>query len=277
MKKKIICVLSLLLCLNLCTTVFAWDAGPVDNPGDIVITPNPGGGGGEKNPPPVEEEPANPYSPVGKKNPYVSYFYTSKDGNLVSSLKNFTENNGGKMVYSSRQKTEKFMGWSNGGNKWYLWYSPNVVFNSCKDYHNVETKRETDYYTWKCNGPNNWEVKEGRYKSAIFTKVGKYTITSVPHQLVTNAKWNTYSGKAYDIFSDGTTNTITEYYKETPKEYNTTGVDRTDLRRTWILEIGPEEIGKEIPLNPDKVPKDGDRTPIEIDPSSVDWDTQLIQ
>ena len=163
------------------------------------------------------------------------------------------------------------------GNVWYKMYNPSVRFNKWKDYHNVETSRETDYYTWKCNGPDNWEVREGRYKSAIFTKVGKYTITSVPHQVITNAKWNTFSGKAFDLFSDGSTNTISSYSWDSPKEYSTQRVDRTDLKRTWTIEIGPEEVNKPIPLPPSGGGNSGGGGPIEISPGDVDWDTQLIQ
>lgn len=156
---------------------------------------------------------------------------------------------------------------------WYQDYYPAVKFQKWHNMKVQEESRVTDYYTWKCTGPENWEVREGRYKSVVFHKTGKYVVTSIPHQVVTTSSQLFYNSEAYDVFADGTTNIIKTASGNNEKEYTTKNVDRIDLKRQWEFEITPSEVDKPIPLPP---PGEEDGKIIEVSPDEVEWDTELI-
>lgn len=278
-KKLLTSMFSTILCLNILTiNVLAaggtLDGGTANNGNSGTKNPSSGGSSGKPSKPNYDEE----SSPdVGSKsNPYVSYRYTTYDGGLRASFDNFAGEgtDGSNMVFRNPTQ-DSFLIEEPGdnGSTWTKWYYPTVRFTKNWDYKNEERSRVTDYYTWTCSGNESWSSREGQYKTVIFNKVGTYTITSVPHQIVKTEKWKTATSKAYDSFSDGTTKLIKSYFWESPHEHLTNLIDRTDLQRTWVFEITPDEVGKPIVLPP----KDGTPSGKELTPNDVNWDTQLIR
>lgn len=221
-----------------------------------------GGGGSSSN------------SNVGTRdNPYKNYLYTPENSSLNDTFSNFAGEgtDGSNSIY--RDRYVNYSESEEDGNVTRN-YIPSVKFEKSWNYHTQEISRVTDYYTWTCTGEERWSTREGQVKTVIFNQVGKYTVSSVPHQIVKTEKWKSAISTAYDQFADGTTNTIKSFYWEGPHETTIALIDRTDLKRTWVFEITPEEVGKPITLPPKGGTPDGGK---ELTSADVKWDTQLIQ
>lgn len=272
-------LLSSMLIFNIFTVqafAFDLDAGKPDTPssngsgfsnGSSVTPTKPSGNGGNSNW-------NKPSSSSGNSDRL--YYYSTYDWDMKVAFDSFCGwgTNGSTMTYKDRRGTGGLW-YDKYTDTWYEDYFPAVKF---KKWHNTKVQEEsrvTDYYTWKCTGPESWEVRDGRYKSVVFHKTGKYTVTSIPHQVVTTSSQLFYTSEAFDVFSDGTYRTINYASGSNPKEYTTKYIDRTDLKRQWTFEITPDEVDKPIPLNPDK-PDGGNGEIIEVDRDTLDLDTELI-
>lgn len=180
--------------------------------------------------------------------------------------------NDGQTIYRDARGTGKGWDYETGdGERIYMEnYLPAVIFEKNTEYKSTEN-RITDYYTWTATGPTSWVVHGGQFQTVTFSMPGKYTVTSVPHQIIDTTKWTEISSKVFDLFSDGHTKIIKSNYNESEKITTKTYVDRTDLTRTWTFVITPEEV--DIPITPSPNPD----PPAPVSPEGVTWDVELIE
>lgn len=213
--------------------------------------------------------------PGSESNPYNWYKYTNYTDYLRDTLKGNlkamsyrlakTGQASDNVVYKYAKDGDSV--WEGDNGDWYKTFNPDINYNVSATTSDVEVNRITDYYNWVCTGGESWTIQGEQYKSVVFNKVGTYTITSTPHQIIYREKRLSSTGTVYDQFKNGSTSNIdTINFSETFESYTTT-VDRTDLAKTWTFKITPPEIN--IPIIPEIIPV----TPTPL----PEFDTVLIQ
>lgn len=211
------------------------------------------------------------YKPGSVDYPAKIYHYTIYNQYIMSRYSNFCDNttNGRVIDLDSRGLINKYSVETDDGNYWYKELYSAVVFSKNTD-NKFRENRVTDYYTWSAEGPVNWTVQGVQYQTVTFTMPGKYTVTSVPHQVINTTKWSETTEKAYDLFGDGHTKIIKNKFYESPKTTEKTEKNRIDLMRTWHFEITPEEVDKPIKI-PDFIPVESEEE------EKIDVDVELIE
>ena len=262
------------LCLNMfCINTFAGvfetlDGGNPNGESTNNNTPNSGG----STTPSKSGNTVN-YKPGSENYPLKNYAYTGYfTQDMANSYNNFLANTkNGSMVYKDDRGTGQKWDYVTGDDERIFMenYLPAIVFSKNTD-NKIRENRTTDYYLWSARGPVNWTKQGVQYQTVTFTMPGKYTVTSVPHQIVDTTKWTETSEKAYDLFSDGHTKILKNNFYASPKIIEKTEKNRVDLQRIWNFEITPEEINKPIKI-PDFIPL----TPGEEE--KIDVDVELIE
>ena len=137
---------------------------------------------------------------------------------------------------------------------WFLYCFPTATLNKTYSADITSEDRKADYWTWTVEFWDSTGVYLGKLVDGERTttskfsytpqEIGKYKVTSVPHQHIWTYIWREWAANCTVSYSTGYSEVVCDSSGTTPPTCVESGTDRPDLAKTWDFNITAAEVGK---------------------------------